>query len=241
MQFIGTSILILFLIVVGFLVAAYILYTVVKNKIREATGGFNIDKLSELSKTNKIEMQETPKSVNGMESVLRPSLERDFPDMSLEELKSDNIDEIFAYYSAIENFDISHFEKSETINSQLKKEISENKVYKKKFSNIKIHKQAMSDYRVLNNVSTIVFQVALEYMFTDKDILSAVKTQKRIETQWIFLPDEDNFNLDNTKGFNCPNCGAPISNTNNRVCTYCSTAVEIDFTKTWRINSIIEI
>ncbi len=240
MQFLGTTLLILILIVLGFIIAAYILYTIIKNKVKQVMPDLDVNNLSELAKTNKIEMEESPKSINGMESVLRPRLENDFPDMSLEELKSKNIDEVFAYFNAIENLDSKHFENSSNINDELKKAIAENRIYKKKFSNIKIHKQAMSDYRVLNNISTIVFQLAIEYMLTDKDISIPQKTQTRIETQWIFLPSEDNFDTDNLKSFNCPNCGAPISDLSNRICTYCSSATEIDFTKTWRLNSILE-
>ncbi len=240
MQFIGTTFLVLILIVAGFLIAAYIIYLIIKAKIKTAMPSFDIDNISELANTNKNEMENTPKSINGMESVLRPRVEDDFPDMSLEELKAKNKDEVFAYFSAIENLNITHFEKYPNVNDIIRKKISENKVYKKKFSNLKVHKQAMSDYRVLNNVNTISFQMAIEYMLSSEDTPEAVKTQSRVETQWIWLPDEQNFNSENAKAFNCPNCGAPVSDLNNRVCIYCQTSVEVDFTKSWRLNSILE-
>ncbi len=240
MNFLGTTLLVLILIVLGFLIAGFIIYNMIKKRVKDVMPDFNVDNLSTLAQTNKNEIENSPKSINGMEPVLRPRIEKDFPDMSLEDLKSQNKDEIFAYFSAIENLDISHFKNYPNVNNQVQKEISENEIYKKKFSNLIMHKQAVSDYRILNNVQTIVFQMAIEYKLTDKNNTSPTKTQNRIETQWIFLPNEDNFDIDNSKAFNCPNCGAAVSDLTNRVCTYCSSAVEINFSKSWKLNSILE-
>ncbi len=222
-----------------------IIIVVIVNKVRSAAKSLSPDLMSlngikDFAKRNELELENTPKSINGMESLLTPRIEKDFKGLSIRDLKARNEDEVFAYYRAIETGDMSKFEDNEAINSKITQVIKDNDYLLTAFSGIKVHKHAISNYEKVNGVHTIFFQMAIEYIKKDRHNPSGKKTQIRVETMWVYLPDEKNFTTMNTVGaLNCPNCGAPI-NKNIKVCEYCSASVETDFSRVWALKNIQE-
>ncbi len=226
----------LILLIVIVLVIGFGAYFKVKNSVKKfAPELSNVKNLKELAKRQETELRETPKSVSGMEAIERPRIERDFKDMSLDELKNRNADEVFAYFKALETGDDSYFAKNESVNDQISKLSKETSKNKEQYKSLKIHRQSVSRYEKTNDVPRITFQMAVEYIRKD-----GFKYQTRITTQWIYLPEAANFSGKGNISFNCKNCGAPISNIQNKECEYCHSGVEIDYTKAWELSSIEE-
>ncbi len=221
-------------VIIGIAVAA----TSVINTMRRLFGTANLVKLADIRDT---EMEETPKSISGMESIERPRIQEDFPQMSIDELKSKNKDEIFAFYNALETEDLSRYENNKQINDKMQKLAKEYKRNNVSINKIKIHKHAISKYTNAQSGATIYFQAAVEYVKKDKNEPQGKKTQLRVNTAWVYLPENSNYNKENTFTANCPNCGAPVKSAKNTKCRYCGSNVEINFTKAWVLSNIEEI
>ncbi len=229
------------IIALAFGVAAVVTFRNVSRKFKSTlTSLFGSSDLSKVANLREIEMQETPKSISGIESLVRGKIEEDFPSLSIAELKSRNEDEVYEYFSAIQTGDLSRFEENEAINAQLKNISAECTKAQIKFNKIKIHKHAISEYRYKEKLASIKFQLSLEYIKSSADDLSGTKTQSRVQTEWVFMLDSENFGAEIAATINCPNCGATISDLSHRVCEYCMSNIEVDHSRTWQLNSINE-
>ncbi len=235
----GVDIVLIFFIaliliaIVGVLIA----FISVKRTFKRLFGTSNILQLADMRET---EMEETPKSISGMESIVRPQISEDFPTMSVDELKSRNADEIFAYYNALESGDISRYKNIKQVDDMLHKTAKEYEKQDTHISGVKIHKHAISRYNKNDENATINFQAAVEYIKKSKVEKDGKKTQVRVKTSWVYLPLESNFNAQGSFAANCPNCGAPMKSLGEKVCHYCHSNIEVDFGRAWVLSSIIE-
>ncbi len=231
-------VLILFLApIVAIAVGGFIIYNKAKASL---TRIFGTTSISEFADIRDMEIEQTPKSISGMESLERPKIENDFPDMSIDELKSRDIDEIYAYYHALETGDFSRYKDNELFNDMMNSAINEAK--KKNFSltGIKIHRQSISRYAKTADTASIKLQTAFEGTKKDNRNTAGKRTQLKVETEWVYLLSDSNFGRSLTATLNCPNCNAPISNIGDNVCEHCGSDIKIDYSRSWQLSYIVE-
>ncbi len=209
----------------------------VKNTIRRLFGTSNLLEVADLQEA---EMEDTPKSISGIEQLARPRIEQDFKDMQIDELKSRDADEIYAYYNALSSGNTDRYTELNSVNDKMKMLAQEYKQSNIKISNVKIHKHAISHYEKEDFNAKINFQCAVEYIKKDTENPDGKKTQVRVQTSWVFLPEDSNFSQSGLVAINCPNCGAPLKSITESVCSFCKSYVLINFTKSWILNSIVE-
>ncbi len=213
----------------------FYVYTKARSGFRSVFGNASLEDVMELTK---VQESETPKSISGIESLVRKRIESDFKSMSIEELKSQNLDEIYAYYNAIETGDATHFENNKHVNDTIEKISKEYRKNDIHISKVYVHRHAISNYKKGNDTASISIQAALEYMKTENR--NSQKIQARVHTEWIYTLDDANFEFGATATLNCPNCAAPVKNTKDKVCYYCGSNIEIDYTRAWRLHRISE-
>lgn len=230
-----------FIIVLILLAIINVLILVAKRRIakflRNFFGTSDIKKVVELSK---IENQNTPKTLSGMESIALPNINRDFPDININELKRQAESAITNYLEMVENKEYIEIKyASESVKSFIKSRIndlSSDDIVR--YDSIKIHRTIVNKYEKSNGIATIYFQTGLEYMYKKNDD-SMRKIQDRFETEFIYIIDEEAVGTKvKAIGLNCPNCGAPIKNIGNKTCEYCGTGVVDIVKRTWYLNSI---
>ena len=84
---------------------------------------------------------------------------------------------------------------------------------------IEVYNAALSDYDDRGRDRILVFQAAAEYL-DSRDALRPV----RLTLKYIAAYDG---NVDGeVRGFNCPNCGAPLPIVGSKICHYCVTGIK---------------
>lgn len=184
---------------------------------------------------------ETPKSISCMERLINPSLEKDFPDLNVNELKSMAKEAIIQCLSAIENKNLKDINYNGKIKSWIKSKIEDLKDKKVSFDSIKFHRTTISKYEKNKGIATIGLQTSLEYfMKIDNEI--GKKTQDRFKLEFIYIIDENKVDKKiRTLGLNCPNCGAPIKSIGEKVCVYCGSGIKEIVKRVWSLNNIYVI
>lgn len=95
----------------------------------------------------------------------------------------------------------------------------------------RVHNVVISGYDRARTEKTVVYQAALEYR--EKGVLR----QKRYCLRYAsLLPDDSGAAL----ALNCPNCGAPLSDAGETVCTYCGSPLVQVMKHTWRFTEVFE-
>ncbi len=234
-------VLILILIVlITIIIMGYIIYKNIRNKVRQVSNLiFETEDIIEGIQNRETLVENTPKSISGMESIEAPRLQEDFPELSLEELKSRNVDGIYEFYDALKNEDLGKFANYETLNAQLKEMIEKKREEEVEISKVHVHKQAMRNYRKSGDTATVTFQVAFEYTKTDPQHPEGKKTQERATTKWVYRLDDTNFGMEASASKSCPNCGAPLTTEGVSTCPYCMSNIKVDYLRTWNFTSIV--
>lgn len=96
---------------------------------------FGTDDIKQLIETRETEMADTPKSVSGMTAVYAPSIQKDFPELNLAELKG-------------------------IAEQHLRNFLSK----KKNYAGIRIHRTEIKNYTKQAGTCVIVFQSGVQYM-----------------------------------------------------------------------------
>ncbi len=218
-------------------IAGMSMYARAKRTYRRFFGNTSV---TELINSREQEIENTPKSVAGMEPLERPKIQRDFPDMSIDELKSRDIDEIYAYYNALKIGNIARYNEMHLFNDQMKSAIDSALRQGYSISDINIHRQSISRYTKTEKTATINIQTAFEGLKSTKGLTDGKKTQLRVETQWVYLLDTDNFDSSLTTTLNCPNCGAPVADLAGKFCEHCGSEVTIDYGRSWHLSYLKE-
>ncbi len=220
-------------------VAGYLIYRKVTHKVRQVSRTlFQTEDLVQGIKEREMLVDNTPKSISGMEQIEAPRLLADFPELSLAELKSRNIDMVYEFYEALQQQNLGKFSDMETLNAKLQAMMQKNRADQVFISKVHVHKQAMRRYQKTAETATITFQVAYEYWQTDRFNKEGKRIQKRATTTWVYRLDEQNFGMEATASKSCPNCGAPLSGEGDLVCPYCTTTVKVDYLRTWHFTAI---
>ena len=194
-------------------------------------------------------IENNPRSLNGMDSIYRPLISSDFPDLQVDSLvqKAQNI--LLAAYKSLDKGLAKSFEKIP--NPYFKKSLEFLLEQHKNlgndapiFENIHIHRRVLSDYSNRNGRKTIEFQFAVEAMVHSINKPEKVKKQYRNAVTYQFIENTTVFNeLDKNKdgiyGRSCSNCGAPMSADSPNYCKYCSTAFKSIVLEDWLPAEII--
>ncbi len=195
----------------------------------------------------------TPKSVSAMTSLYLPKIKRDFPEFQYDEMKVRAENALTSYLLAVDKMNAGVLkEGNQELHDKLEMRIEMLKGAGRRehFGSIRIHRTEISDYKKRNGRCIITFQTALQYYHTLEDengrLLegkSDLLTQSKYNTDVIYIQDreivEDERDL--SLGLNCPNCGAPISGTGNKVCEYCGTPVVELNIYAWTFSNITEV
>ena len=202
---------------------------------------FGTRSIKEAIDMSEMDENNTPKSIASMESLVLPTIKKDFPDLNIKEIKSMSDNTILDYLNAIEKKDINIMDKYiDIIKNIVLSKIEDLEEESIKYENINIHKTVINRYEKSNSIATITTESSLEYYLTNKKF-NRKKIQTRFKIELIYIVDASLVPKEQKLlGLNCPNCGAPITSLGNKTCTYCNTNV-LDITKrTWVINNIKE-
>ena len=96
---------------------------------------------------------------------------------------------------------------------------------------IEVYNAALSDYDDRGRDRILVFQAAAEYL-DSRDALRPV----RLTLKYIAAYDG---NVDGeVRGFNCPNCGAPLPIVGSKICHYCGTGIKSSAGVGWILTDV---
>ena len=96
---------------------------------------------------------------------------------------------------------------------------------------IEVYNAALSDYDDRGQDRILVFQAAAEYL-DSRDALRPV----RLTLKYIAAYDG---NVDGeVRGFNCPNCGAPLPIVGSKICHYCGTGIKSSAGLGWILTDV---
>lgn len=201
---------------------------------------FNTNSLSDAIEKSNIEDEETPKSLSSMESIYLPKIKKDFPNLNINELKSEAESVILKSFNGIEKREKDIFKQNDKINTYINNRIDDAINTDTHYSSTTVHRTVINKYENNKGVATIYFQSSFAYnKKVGNDRMK--KVQSRINTEFIYIVDESKIRKDEkTIGLNCPNCGAPLKGVGQRVCKYCGSGTEDIVKRTWAINNIAE-
>lgn len=96
---------------------------------------------------------------------------------------------------------------------------------------IEVYNAALSDYDDRGRDRILVFQAAADYL-DSRDALRPV----RLTLKYIAAYDG---NVDGeVRGFNCPNCGAPLPIVGSKICHYCGTGIKSSAGLGWILTDV---
>lgn len=227
---IGVIILILFVV---------FCYFFIKNKINQFTSKYlGTTDIKSVIEQARIEDEEVPKSLSGMDSIYLDQIKRDFPDVNINEIKRMCEKEIIDCYRAIENKDSSGI-KNKKIKSFVNSMIDDIGSDSIKYEDLKIHRTVISKYEKSGGVATLYFATAFQYIYKKNDDILK-KVQDRVKCEYIYVYDLMEVDASKkTLGLNCPNCGSPITELGHKNCSYCGSKIIDVISKVWNINDIV--
>nr|MCR4616976.1 zinc-ribbon domain-containing transport protein [Lachnospiraceae bacterium] len=198
-------------------------------------------------------LEQPPKSVSGVTSIILPAINRDFPDFDYNEAKARAEAVLVSYLQAIATKDKEVLSEGyDELRTKLENHIREllNKNYTECFDNIKIHRTEINNYSKTKGRCIITFQTSVEYMHYVKDeegkLISGdeqVKEQSKYNVDMIYVQDRDagDNNYQAGMGLNCPNCGAPLKMLGAKKCAYCGTPIMELNIKSWNFSDVKEM
>lgn len=189
-----------------------------------------------------------PVSLSGMERIYGPMIQRDFPELNLEELKKRAERLAYTTMTAIDQENPSLLsESSEIYRTQVKQHLDSlaSAGAHERFSDITLHRIVLSNYQKQAGTSRISFQIAVgadyQRVGHDQPIVTdgGGKRQFAFEIEALYVQDVDALaaNTPEARAFNCPNCGAPVPRLGDLQCQFCGSAIEPINIKVWTFAS----
>ena len=223
------------------LIAIIICGYFIKYKVSQFTMKyFGTKDLKEAIEQSEIAASTTPKSVFSVENVSLKKVNKDFPDLNINELKAEAEKAIFDVFKAVENKDRNAFlEVNQNINSFINSMIDDAGKSNVRFDNIKIHRTVINRYEKTSSTANIYFQTSFEY-YKQVGKGLGMKVQDRMKTEFIYVFDSLKYDNKKSLGLKCPNCGAPVKSLGNKVCEYCGVGIRDIVKKNWVFNKIIQ-
>lgn len=174
-----------------------------------------------------VRAETTPKSLAGMESILLPQIMKDFPEYNsavvYDRVRSDA--RLF-YESAIEGRPLY----KEGISAALRERMT---FPGDVAGGIGIHRVSLSDYDRRSRDKFITYQAAAKY-----EDAKGTTHQTRLHLKYIAAYDDDFAN--EIRVIKCPNCGAPVPTSGEKVCRYCGAALRTAPGLCWVLTDIKE-
>lgn len=215
-------------------IAGFLIYTKIKNKIRNFSRQvFGTDSIMQGLANAQEESDNTPYSITNANSIYKPRIERDFPDFHIKTLEEMVKKFLIAYLNSLESLQESLVIKkmcTSTVTEAIKSELSDLKARgkRRKIDNIMIRAIAISSYVKTLEYATIIYQVALEYTENKK-----IQSKYEVHCTYVFKDIDIK-----TIGLRCNHCGAPLDSTST-TCEYCGTVIVRNIEKVWRISNYI--
>ena len=230
-----TNILQIILIALLTFLITIILYFYIKLKIfaKKNADTFNLSKFYNEYHADNVD---TPRSISSMEPVAAPDIQKDYPNLNINELKSNAEKAILNILMAVEAKNTTYLSGyNPKIIAFTNTKINNNKNKTIKYEDIKFHRTAINRY--IKETSTIIFVTTYEYTLISNK--KKTKIQDRIKTEYTYNKSRS-YKNQYTLGLNCPNCGATITDELHHKCEYCgATALDIE-TSPWQLNNIRE-
>ncbi len=223
------------IVLIVFLTGGYLYFHFRIRHILDKAGFVGMN-LADIIEEARLEDQEVPKSLASMDRIYLKQIIKDFPSISINELKRQAEAIIMECYHAIEDHDTSPLKGK--IKSFAEEFIQDYKGKEVQFQNLRIHNTVISNYRKDNKTANIYFSTAFEYYLVVDG--KSIKTQDRVRTEFIYVIDEQEIPKEmNVLGIHCPNCGSPITVLGEKNCSYCGSAVLEVFHKVFICNDIV--
>lgn len=216
------------LILIFFFMSVYIYFSY---KFKEVFGS----NLWYIIKEARLQDEIRPKSLSSMDSIYLKQLMEDFPEINIDEFKSDSEKYILDYLFAVENKDSSKL--NGKIKSVADSKINDLDNKEIKFENVKFHNRVLDKYNKANGFAIITIGCSFEYI--KKENGKDKRIQDRARLQYIYVTQYDK--VDYTKksfSINCPNCGSPYVDYKNKRCSYCGSLVQPLVKNVWVLNDI---
>lgn len=240
-----SSVLIILLgIIIGIIIAFTILLFCFKLYLKKTLGAnYSIlkDEIKNIGTNRKMEYSKE-KSIGGMTNIVEPRIMEDFESFNKDVLYTkvkEDILSVLNYFTEKKVEDnkelilIKHYLK-ETISNMIENSIEE------KFKNPKVLRTVIKDYKKFKGAATITLSSSVSFYYeTNKKVVQYDDVRKyvRIDTEYVYVYDENEFENETHFSLNCPSCGASIKNISG-TCAYCAAYIEPINLKAWKINKI---
>lgn len=240
-------------IIAALVIAIAVAVYKIKRGIRQISRTmFGTDSFAQGINNQKMEMSETPRSLQAMTSLCLPRIQRDFPEFDYEDYKHKAETVLRSYMNSIEekNPEFLYGECSTALKDNVKGIIADlsNSGYAQSYDDIVIHRTEISRYTKDGATARILFVSSVgSYTYTTDSSGGVVygsrdmKTQSVYETELVYIQNVDMVaNGSEGLGLNCPNCGAPIKNLGQKFCEYCGTGITEINIRAWKFSSVRE-
>lgn len=207
------------------------------NRVTQKYLGKNLDQVAEAVKEGLNDDSQPPRTISVMTSIHKPKFQRDFPDMSYDQIEAMAKNALTGYLSAIENQDVNMlYEPSLNLTQQFYDRLTDNASRGvEHFDNIKIHRMALANYINSDGIVDAVFEISFEcyHFFEEKEKLNA---PNQLACSVTLNHGKAHADGSVIEGHNCPNCGGPTRTRD--VCEYCGSTLSIIDLKVWLADSI---
>jgi len=240
------NLLLIIAIAIGVVLIGLIAYGVQRFQQFTSNASFAINALKTGLADQVDEIENTPKSLNGMTSLCLPRITKDFPAFNWYEFRQKSENMLASAFLAITRNNLSDLlgaspdlcnQISLILTSNLEQGLSE------VFEDVKIHQTEIATYQKQNGTCVITLQTAVGYRhFVEKsgEIIEGSKDkteQARYSVELQYIQDVEQIADGETAiGVTCPNCGAPITSIGQKKCPYCGLAVTEINVNTWALN-----
>ncbi len=197
------------------------------------------------------EEENIPRSVSNATPICLPRVQKDFPEFNWSEMQMKAKNVLKSMLLAINNHDTGLLTKE--TNPELKQQVQlainddENGGVRTYYDDITVHQVEMWKYTKKNGQCVIEMQASAGYRMwkvKDNEVVYGSKEKMR-QTKYmmhlIYVQDASKLSGINTgmAGFNCPNCGAPITTLGAKHCIYCGAAMVYEYNiKIWNFGAI---
>ncbi len=196
---------------------------------------------------------EKHKQVSNLNSVLLPSILRDFEDFNEKEFYTKTEETIRIILDSLERKEKKNLEKDDYLLIREKlflqiDDLLENNI-QKRYDDIIFHKHAIKSYKNLKGMIKLEVSSSLEYYYEEKRdgavvVPSKYKKQTRYTTTFVYVYDTKQAGFDfRILGITCPSCGGPISNLRAKKCSYCQSGIHFQvasLAKSWKVIDLKE-
>lgn len=234
------------LLMVGGVVILYGVGRLVVYRIRTSVLGILWREISRRVKRGEMDAElDRPKSVNGMDRLLGPAIERDFPGIHLGEARQRAERLLLSTLAALAAGDAGkllacgQLYREQVIQAIEQYQPDGLSVH---YNNPDVHKTVISNYVKRDGVCEIIFQIALAAVYWTETASGAIRdgrksgvTQMRCQLVMAYIQDESKLTgrYRAMTAATCPSCGAPVTVLGAPKCEYCNAALDPVNTRVW--------